>query len=325
MSDHELHDFLDYMATVREAMSQEYRLIQKRVIEDPGTAGDRAEESWASFLRDWLPSNYQVVTKGRIISYDNASSPQIDILVLQPSYPKALKERKIYLAGGVVAAFECKLTLRVEHIRKAAENALIVKNLAPIKRGNPFDELYQPIFFGLLAHSCRLGKSPVDKAMYSLLDYYHGDSIFKLSKYNHPKYLLDIICVADTALFTADKSINLGPVPFLTEDYAKGSVITGYDIHAPLEEDHDIYTSFEKNKDHGLILGIFIAKINRFLAINDLSLRSFTEYLYASINHHPLISSIPWKLQDVLSGEVIQKLRAYEKPDNPWSKWSLRF
>lgn len=325
MSEHSLHDFLDYMVAVREAMSQEYRLIQKRVIEDPGTAGDRAEENWADFLRNWLPSNYQIVTKGRVIGHNNVSSPQIDILILQPSYPKALKERKIYFAGGVVAAFECKLTLRSEHIRKAAENALIVKNLAPVKRGNPFDELYQPIFFGLLAHSCKLGKGPIDKAMNCLLGYYYEDPIFKLPKYNHPRYLLDIVCVSDTALFAENKSISLAPFPFLEEDYVKGSVIAGYDIHAPLREDCDIYTSLEKNRDYGLILGLFIAKVNHFLAVNDLSLRSFTEYLYMSIDHHPLVSVIPWKLQDVLSDEVIQELRTREKSDNPWSKWNLRF
>jgi hypothetical protein len=84
---HELHDF---MSQLTEDIRSEYERIQKRVFEDPGTAGDEGEENWAELLRKWLPSGYRVVTKGRILGYQGIASPQVDIIVLHPSYPEYL-------------------------------------------------------------------------------------------------------------------------------------------------------------------------------------------------------------------------------------------
>jgi hypothetical protein len=75
-----------------------------------------------------FPLTYHVVTKGRILSFDGVAGPQIDILVLRPVYPRHLMDKKLYLAGGVAAAFECKLTLKPEHIKKAVENALSISS-----------------------------------------------------------------------------------------------------------------------------------------------------------------------------------------------------
>jgi hypothetical protein len=47
------------------------------------------------------------VTKGRILTETGYASPQIDVLILHPSYPKILLDKKMYLSGGVAAAFEC--------------------------------------------------------------------------------------------------------------------------------------------------------------------------------------------------------------------------
>ena len=110
------HDLFDFMEQISREMASEYSRIQKRATEDSGTAGDQGEENWAELLKDWLPSSYTVVTKGRIISHDGRTSPQIDILVLKSSYPKKLESKKIYLAAGVAAAFECKVTLKSQHI-----------------------------------------------------------------------------------------------------------------------------------------------------------------------------------------------------------------
>lgn len=68
-------------------MATEYARIQKRASEDPGTAGDQGEENWAELLRGWLPRTYEVVTKGRIISQDGHTSPQVDVLVSKECLP----------------------------------------------------------------------------------------------------------------------------------------------------------------------------------------------------------------------------------------------
>ena len=112
MSQQNTHDLHDFMSQISNEMSAEYDRIQKRASEDPGTAGDQGEENWAELLRDWLPRNYEVVTKGRIISQDGKTSPQIDVLVLNGAYPRKLLGKKLYLAAGVAAAFECKTTLK---------------------------------------------------------------------------------------------------------------------------------------------------------------------------------------------------------------------
>jgi hypothetical protein len=110
MVESKTHDLHDFMRQIEVDIASEYDRIQKRATEDPGTAGDQGEENWAEILRGWLPRNYEVVTKGRIISQSGQISPQIDLLVLKNSYPQKLLNKKIYLAAGVSAAFECKTT-----------------------------------------------------------------------------------------------------------------------------------------------------------------------------------------------------------------------
>jgi hypothetical protein len=94
-----------------------------------------------------------VVTKGRILSQEGAASPHVDVLVLDPSYPPALVDRKVYLAAGVAAAFECKLTLKPRHITQAVENAAVISRLVPRRTGSPIRELHTDLIYGLLAHS----------------------------------------------------------------------------------------------------------------------------------------------------------------------------
>lgn len=93
------------MSQISDDIAAEYKRIRARAAEDPGTAGDQGEENWATLLRGWLPSQYQVVTKGRLISHNGTTSPQVDVIVLKPSYPPKLLDKKLYLAAGVAAAF----------------------------------------------------------------------------------------------------------------------------------------------------------------------------------------------------------------------------
>ncbi len=152
------HDFFKLMSAVKESLNSAYLRIRTRSKDDPGTAGDQAEEDWAEILRDWLPATYRIVTKGRILFDDGSSSPQVDVLVLTPSYPKGLGNEKYVFAGGVIAAFECKLTLRLNDIRRAFDTACAIKRKAPSRSGTPYDELNRPPIFGLLAATIVLGK-----------------------------------------------------------------------------------------------------------------------------------------------------------------------
>src|ERR1700737_4533681 len=84
---HEIHDFV---VSSQRAIEEEYARIRKRAAEDPGTAGDQGEENWATLLREWLPTYFHIVTKGRILTETGYASPQVDVLVLMPSYPRIL-------------------------------------------------------------------------------------------------------------------------------------------------------------------------------------------------------------------------------------------
>ena len=153
MPEENTHDLYDFMRQLSDEMAAEYDRIRKRTTEDPGTAGDQGEENWAELLRGWLPSTYKIVTKGRIISQDGRPSPQVDVLVLKDVYPEKLLNKKLYLAAGVAAAFECKTTLTAADIEKTVKNCVKIKDLYPVREGTPYKELHTPIVYGLLAHS----------------------------------------------------------------------------------------------------------------------------------------------------------------------------
>ena len=59
--------------------------------------------------------------------------------------PERLRNKKLYLAAGVAAAFECKTTLKAEHIAKAMETCVKIKSLYPVREGTPYKELHAPI------------------------------------------------------------------------------------------------------------------------------------------------------------------------------------
>jgi hypothetical protein len=193
------HDLHDFMRQISAEMSAEYDRIQKRATEDPGTAGDQGEENWAELLRDWLPRSFEVVTKGRIISREGVVSPQVDVLVLDDAYPKKLLNKKVYLAAGVAAAFECKVTLKGSHIDEAMENCAKTKALYQARSETAYKELHSPIVYGLLSHShvWKGDASTPEANIASRLK--EADQKYV----NHPRFQLDLLCVADLATWSS--------------------------------------------------------------------------------------------------------------------------
>src|SRR5258708_22857878 len=102
------NDLYDFLRRETNTLAEEYDRIQKRVHEDPGTAGDQAEENSATLLRAWLPSYYRIITNRRGLGTDGMASPHIDLLVLSPASPQTLLYKKLYLPAFVAAAFESK-------------------------------------------------------------------------------------------------------------------------------------------------------------------------------------------------------------------------
>jgi hypothetical protein len=218
------HDLDDFMSAVTEEMAREYNRIRKRATEDSGTAGDDGEETWAELLREWLPPTYTIVTKGRLVSRRNIPSPQVDVLVLHPTYPKGLLNKKYYLADLVVAAFECKLTLKAEHIHKAVKNATEIRKLLPKRIGSPYQELYSPMIYGLLAHSHvwkHPNSTPIENTSKHLSEADRDCT-------EHPREMLDVVCIPDLATWRVSKMPQLDPQLEADAFGPLGSTVTTY-------------------------------------------------------------------------------------------------
>lgn len=275
MSLEKAHDLFDFMAQMSKEVEAEYNRIQKHATEDPGTAGDQGEENWAEILKGWLPNNLQVVTKGRIISQEGITSPQIDVLVLTGEYPKKLLNKKLYLAAGVVAAFECKTTLKSSHIFEAMDTCTKIKSLYPIRTGTPYKELHSPIVYGLLAHSHGWkGRRPnpretIDKKLHEA-----GNKFV-----SHPRLLLDILCIADLGTWLSSMLTFITPSEI--EDYCKiferdaedfdpcGSAVTNWFC----------YSHLDKEQVQPITpLGAFIWGLSQKLAWDIPPLRNLTDY-----------------------------------------------
>lgn len=215
----EVNDIHDFFKSAQSDIEKEYKRILKRAKEDPGTAGDQGEENWATLLRNWLPSYFHVVTKGRILMENGYASPQIDVLVLHPAYPRILLDKKLYLAGGVAAAFECKTTLKASHIKETVKTAADIRKNEAERLGSPYKELNSTIIYGLLAHShsWKKGKnsSPIDNIEKSL---WEADKLYV----RHPKQCIDFITVSDLATWQVMKMTFLSPkLPFYNDNIAK--------------------------------------------------------------------------------------------------------
>jgi hypothetical protein len=313
------HDFFDFMKSIKDSMASEYSRIQKRVLEDPGTAGDQGEENWAQFLRNWLPANYPVVTKGRILGAQGASSPQVDVLVLHPSYPIQLRDKKHYFAGGVVAAFECKLTLKRVHIKEAFQTASVIKKMLFKRTGNPFDELHQPPIVGLLAHS-HSWKSR-DKEGEKIHNYI---SEYECAFSDHPREMLDLICIADLGSYILQKDVAVGP--HVTSDDKE--ILKDFEIEEGIEtcfwgceedEHRSVYDS------RGDILATLVCELTEKMAFEDSSLRPFAHYLQSIGIYGGIGRPMFWD-KSILSEPVLRRLNkeGYEE-DGIWSKWAAHF
>jgi hypothetical protein len=315
------HDLYNFMRQISSEMAAEYDRIQMRATEDPGTAGDQGEENWAELLREWLPPTYQVVTKGRIISEDGVTSPQIDVLVLKGAYPTKLLNKKLYLAAGVAAAFECKTTLKASHIREAVENCVKIKGLYPERTGSPYQELHVPLIYGLLAHShsWKSGNStPEENIEQKLHD-------FDIGYVSHPRHQLDLLCVADLAAWVGSKLVFIGPRHIPTIDWStmvelygpNGSALSSFIGHTQILAGQ--VAQFTP-------IGVLISHLSQKLAWEEHSLRDLADYYrVTNIAGSGRGTMRKWP-SSIYSYEIRSRVEAGGfSSGKPWDEWSVNF
>ena len=289
------------MHSLTREMGEEYNRIQKRSVEDSGTAGDQGEENWATIFKNWLPADYHVVTKGRLLNEKGVTSPQVDVLILYPFYPKHLLDKKHYLTAGVIAAFECKNTLKAEHIEKSVENSAEIRNLLKLKNSNYREEMYSQLVYGLLAHSHSWkGKNstPLDNIETKLVE-----SDLKFAK--HPRECLDLLCVSDLAVWSSYKQ------PMAHNTVEKNGQfymdwlpfpLTGYGISKKdmFGVDTEPYKNFTP-------IGALLTRLYSKLAIIDKRLDEFAFYIGQAIGGGSEIKFRSWQM-DILSKEAQSNL-----------------
>jgi hypothetical protein len=311
------------METMSRGLNEEYERIRSRTTEDPGTAGDEGEENWAALLREWLPKEYKFVTKGRILGVDGTASPQVDVLVLSPNYPPFLVNKKHYLAAGVVAAFECKLTLKAQHIQDAIGNAAKFSSIFPWRYGTPYRELNSGFIYGLLAHSHSWKAENSDPI---------GNLVGNLGNYrttlDHPREMIDLVCVADLCTLTLLKKW----VPHQNGTNQPSAILSGYFQHSP----QYFRSMFQKagvpfgGRDAPYI-SVFLTSMLTRLGWENPSLRDLADYFYeagaggdtnfSGFSHADILRFWP---KNVLSDSTFAKLMDDQVPHttNAWDEWT---
>jgi hypothetical protein len=308
------------MREITDEMATEYNRIQMRATEDPGTAGDQGEENWKCLLKNWLPPTYQIVTKGRIINQEGVTSPQIDVLVLSGAYPKKLLNTKLYLAAGVAAAFECKTTLKAEHIGDAMENCAKIKSLYRSRTGTPYKELHSPITYGLLAHS-HIWKGEKSTPEQNIEQKLHEADNLHISQ---PRLQLDLLCVTDLAAWTSMTTTFIGPQQIL--DWSS----TMESIYGPNGSAYSVYIghtrTYEQQIDQFTPIGVLISYLWKKLAWENSELRDLADYYGAVGIAGAGVGSIRTWPSSIYSEEIRQRVeKGILSNGKSWDEWHLSF
>ncbi len=267
-----------FMSQQTNFLVSEYARIKQRTIEDPATAGDQGEENWAEILRNWLPSDYKIVTKGRLINDKGDTSPQLDILVLKPYYPNYLINKKLYFLEGVFAVFECKNSLKSEHLTKSAVTAKEIRSMYKPVPVDLLEYIFHPIIFGVLCHTHSWKKAKSKPILNINNALKNVESLIE-----HPFEYIDILGVNDLPSWFSFK------LPF-TFNYDKSSKnhslipqpLTGYGIQ------HLDALPFSP-------LGSSLSRICKFLPIHDSRLKSVSKYFTATLSdNYTTITNRHW-------------------------------
>jgi hypothetical protein len=223
-----------------------------------------------------------------------------------------LRHEKYILAGGVIAAFECKLTLRKQHVDRAFRVAADIKRKSRKTIGTPYDELSCGPIFGLLAHSHALRAKRASWKIYEIVEE------FQTAYAEHPRELLDIICVADAATIPLGKSVLIGcdldkyEIETLKEAEADNLIKTMYVINDEDKTDpHDV----------GAILATLIHELTVRMAFDDPSIREWADHL-SYIGIYGGIGRPVFWTEDELSPNVRRRLKKSGREIDRWSKWS---
>jgi hypothetical protein len=323
------NDLRLYMQQVTDEMQADYERIRGRSREDAGTAGDNSEEDWKKLLSGWLPPIFPIVTKGRIMNTKGECSDQVDLLVLSPWYPTKLLGKKEYLEGGVLAAFECRLTLRSGDVKEVFTHAKQITEMSQQWRaGSPYRDINRRIVFGLLAQSHDWNapaSTPLENVRLSILE---AEQIADM-----PNQMADFVTIANLGTWASAKMLLPPSIlnrPGIVEanlarygsfDYSGGVVEAGY-VEYSDETQH-------VPEDQGSVtpIGALIVGLLEKLAWDEPSLRTLAEYFILSNvtgSGRGILRS--WSMGDCLDPNTMARVfQGNVSPaiDQRWNEWGI--
>ena len=296
-------------------MTEECNPVQEPRTENLMPTENEREHGWAKLLRGWLPSTYEVVTKGRIIGPDGRISREIDVLVLKRASSKKLLNKNLYSAACVAAAFECKATLTIGHIVQAMKASTEVKSLYPTRLGTPYRELHAPIIYGVLARSYSTKGGDTVPASDIEDELLASDGFYVL----HPRECLDLLCIANLGTWRAVKVLT--PLALALHD--KTSMRSVLQSGFTLQTAYIMAVSAHKNRNPRFTpTGSFIFDLSRKLAWEDARLRDISQYYSgAKMGHLGSGKPRPWNFS--FSEDVTRQLRNDRLNFDDWSEWSV--
>lgn len=289
--------------------------IQERPIVNRTDTTNGGGQSWAKLLRGLLPSIYEVVTKGKIISRDGRISREVEVLVLKRASSEKLMDKNLYSADCVAAAFDCKTTLLIEHIMGAVKACTEIKGLYPDRIGTPYRELHAPIIYGVLAHSyswkgeSTKPESDIEKILSA------SDGAYVL----HPRECLDLLCVANLGTWKAVKVLT----PLALASQGKTQTCSVLQSGFTLQTAYMMARSAHENRSsHFTPIGSFIFNLSRKLAWEDARLPDMSQY-YRGVRMERLGSGKPRPWNFSFSKGVMRQLRNHRLNFSDWSEWSV--
>lgn len=266
-------------------LSEGYQRIQDEIRGNPSNiqlSGYLAENVWKRLIAQWLPPSYELKARRHIV-YEQAvdgavRSPEVDLVLLHPSYPERLQDEQEVLVSGVVVALSVKLTLTPEGLREAIEMAIRLRRGMKVRVGEPIGDLVSPLVTGVLAQSYRgFGSDPEGAVDQILLDAARrldgSDCSVDDADYvsrglaSHPRNELDFVCIAD---------LNC---------WRRRPMVMWQDVDAPRRQGAGVFTApwlsgkklSERNGRLAEPVAIFISELWQKLAYRDHALKPIAD------------------------------------------------
>lgn len=202
----EAHVHHRWLVEVTAQIQADYDRLHVTAGDDPQRAGHGGEATWADLLRDWLPPAYEVVTRRYIVPEIGDDCFEMDLVVLSPGYPRAIRGKEEVMAGGVAAAFSARLTVDAEGIADGLDRAVRLRRGLLRRDGSPLSEMVGAFPVGLLAHGhdwTAPGSNPAANVA-NALELGH-------TRLSHPREMLDYACIANLGTWCTMRAPFLPP------------------------------------------------------------------------------------------------------------------